>query len=151
MFQREVLAQHAASHQHDRGVASQSCVLFVSFQISVFTESEAHRDVRAHLSAGLSRREHWGGLPRPPPGNPPEPGVEPTSTSGMSDLSLAPGREGWGSSSRSVFPTCYILPIFILAQAKPELLSLIDTEDRRVSPEPTHTLTRRTSFCICRL
>ena len=73
MFQREGLAQHAASHQHDRGVASRSCVLFVSFQISVFTESEAHRDVRAPVSAGLSRREHWGGLPRPPPGNPPDP------------------------------------------------------------------------------
>ena len=31
------------------------------------------------LSMGLSRQEHWSGLPFPPPGDLPHPGIEPTS------------------------------------------------------------------------
>ena len=31
------------------------------------------------LSTGFSRQEYWSGLPRPPPGAPPSPGVEPAS------------------------------------------------------------------------
>ena len=30
-------------------------------------------------SMGFSRQEHWGGLPWPPPGDLPNPGIEPTS------------------------------------------------------------------------
>ena len=39
------------------------------------------RDVtcKAPLSMGLSRQEHWGGLPRPPPGGLSNPGTEPAS------------------------------------------------------------------------
>ena len=37
--------------------------------------SVAHQ---APLSMGFSRKEHWNGLPRPPPGNLPDPGIEPT-------------------------------------------------------------------------
>ena len=33
----------------------------------------------APLSVGLSWQEYWSGLPRPPPGDLPEPGTEPTS------------------------------------------------------------------------
>ena len=33
----------------------------------------------APLSMGFSRQEHWGGLPCPPPGGHPNPGIEPTS------------------------------------------------------------------------
>ena len=40
------------------------------------------------LSMGFSRREHWSGLPRPPPGDLPEPGIEPTS---LTSLALAGG------------------------------------------------------------
>ena len=29
---------------------------------------------------GFSRQEYWSGLPRPPPGNLPDPGIEPTSS-----------------------------------------------------------------------
>ena len=31
------------------------------------------------LSMGFSRQEHWSGLPFPPPGDPPNPGIEPCS------------------------------------------------------------------------
>ena len=31
------------------------------------------------LSTGFSRQEHWSGLPRPPPGDLPDPGIEPSS------------------------------------------------------------------------
>ena len=33
----------------------------------------------ALLSLGFSRQEYWSGLPFPPPGNLPDPGIEPTS------------------------------------------------------------------------
>ena len=34
---------------------------------------------QAPLSLGLSRREHWSGFSGPPPGDPPDPGIEPRS------------------------------------------------------------------------
>ena len=34
---------------------------------------------QAPLSMGFSRQEHWSGLPRPPPGDLPDPGTEPAS------------------------------------------------------------------------
>ena len=34
---------------------------------------------------GLSRQEHWSGLPGPPPGDPPDPGIEPTLLPGQVD------------------------------------------------------------------
>ena len=34
---------------------------------------------QAPLSMGFSRQEYWSGLPCPPPGDPPNPGIEPTS------------------------------------------------------------------------
>ena len=34
---------------------------------------------QAPLSLGFSRQEHWSGLPRSPPGDPPDPGMEPAS------------------------------------------------------------------------
>ena len=34
---------------------------------------------QAPLSVGFSRQEHWSGLPCPPPGNLPHPGIKPTS------------------------------------------------------------------------
>ena len=34
---------------------------------------------QAPLSMGLSRQEYWSGLPWPPPGDPPDPGIEPGS------------------------------------------------------------------------
>ena len=34
---------------------------------------------QAPLSTGFSRQEHWNGLPFPPPGDLPDPEIEPTS------------------------------------------------------------------------
>ena len=34
---------------------------------------------QALLFMGLSRQGHWSGLPRPPPGGLPDPGIEPTA------------------------------------------------------------------------
>ena len=34
---------------------------------------------QASLSMGFSRQEYWSGLPFPPPGDPPDPGLEPRS------------------------------------------------------------------------
>ena len=41
---------------------------------------------RAPLSAGFSRQEYWSGLPCPPPGGLPDPGMEPAS---LMSLALA--------------------------------------------------------------
>ena len=35
--------------------------------------------LQALLSVGFSRQEYWSGLPFPPPGNLPHPGIEPLS------------------------------------------------------------------------
>ena len=42
--------------------------------------------LQAPLSMGFSRQECWSGLPLPPPGDPPKPGIEPTS---LMSLALA--------------------------------------------------------------
>ena len=39
------------------------------------------RSPQAPLSMGFSRQEHWSGLPCPPPGDLPHPGIEPRSPS----------------------------------------------------------------------
>ena len=36
-------------------------------------------DCQASLSIGFSKQEYWSGLPCPPPGDLPGPGIEPTS------------------------------------------------------------------------
>ena len=48
---------------------------------SVTSHTEAPRAAarQAPLSMGFSRQEHWSGLPCPPPGDLPHPGVEPAS------------------------------------------------------------------------
>ena len=49
---------------------------FSPIQLFASPWSTAHQ---APLSMGFSRQEYWSGLPCPPPGDLPEPGVEPTS------------------------------------------------------------------------
>ena len=44
--------------------------------LSVTPWTVAHQ---APLSVGFSRQEHWSGLPRPPPGDLPDSGIEPAS------------------------------------------------------------------------
>ena len=43
---------------------------------------------QAPLSMGFSRQAYWGGLPHPPPGDLPNPAIEPTS---LTSLALAGG------------------------------------------------------------
>ena len=52
---------------HARSVLSNS---------SLTLRTAAHQ---APLSMGFSRQEHWSGLTFPPPGDPPDPGIEPAS------------------------------------------------------------------------
>ena len=40
---------------------------------------------QAPLSMGFSRQEYWGGLPFPPPGDIPDPGMEPGSPTLQAD------------------------------------------------------------------
>ena len=48
-----------------------------SVDTSSFTYSKLTH--QAPLSMGFSRQEYWTGLPFPPPGDLPDPGIEPTS------------------------------------------------------------------------
>ena len=48
--------------------------LFSRVRLFVTLWSVAHQ---APLSMGFSRQEHWSGLPCPPPGDLPDPGVKP--------------------------------------------------------------------------
>ena len=50
---------------------------FSRVQLFVTPWTVAHQ---APLSWGFSRQEYWSGLPCPPPGDPPNPGIEPTSS-----------------------------------------------------------------------
>ena len=54
------------------------CVLsrFSHVQLSVTIWTVAHQ---APLSMEFSRQEYWSGLPCPPPGDLPDPGIEPKS------------------------------------------------------------------------
>ena len=50
---------------------------------------------QASLSMGFSRQEYWSGLPFPPPGNLPDPGIEPVSPAlaGMFFTTKASGKQ----------------------------------------------------------
>ena len=52
---------------------------------------------QAPLSMGFSREEYWSGLPFPPPGNLPDPGIEPASSALQENsLQLSPQGIPWG-------------------------------------------------------
>ena len=61
--------------------------LFVSISLWHYIWTVAHQ---APLSMGFSRQEYWSGLPRPPPGDLPNPGIEPISLASPASLPLAP-------------------------------------------------------------
>ena len=48
---------------------------------------------QALLSIGFSRQEYWSGLPFPPPGNLPDPGIEPGSSTLQADSLLIESSE----------------------------------------------------------
>ena len=47
---------------------------------------------QAPLSMGLSRQKYWSGLPCPPPGDLPDPGIQPKSLVSVSCISCIAGR-----------------------------------------------------------
>ena len=51
-----------------------SCFSRVQFFVTPWTVAR-----QASLSMGFSRQEYWSGLPCPPPGDLPDPGIEPMS------------------------------------------------------------------------
>ena len=60
-------------------IVNQQCAVLSHFshvQLCVTQWTAAHQ---APLLMGFSRQEYWSGLPCPPPGDLPNPGIEPTS------------------------------------------------------------------------
>ena len=57
------------------------CVCVCVSSCSVVSDSATSQTVvhQAPLSMGFPRREYWSGLPCPPPGDLPDPGIEPAS------------------------------------------------------------------------
>ena len=49
---------------------------FSCVRLSATLQTIAHQAI---LSMGFSKQEYWSGLPCPPPGDLPNPGIEPTS------------------------------------------------------------------------
>ena len=69
---------------------------------------------QAPLSMGFSRQEYWSGLPCPPPGDLPNPGVEPRSPALQVDSlpSKPPGKPMYHTERKSKTCVCvYIIPI----------------------------------------
>ena len=85
-----------------------SCVLLTLSCLSATPWTVAHQ---APLSMGFSRQEYWSGLPCPPPGDLPDPGIEsraPTMQAGSLPSEPIPfARE----ANRIVKRTCFLNPI----------------------------------------
>ena len=54
-----------------------------------------HKAHQGSLSLGFSRQEYWSGLPWSPPGNLPNPGVEPRFPTLQADSLLTATRKAW--------------------------------------------------------
>ena len=55
------------------------CCAVVSHSVMFYSVTPWTVAHQAPLSWGFSRQEHWRGLPSPPPGDLPNPGIEPAS------------------------------------------------------------------------
>ena len=62
---------------HWQGVCVCVCVLFAQSCPTLCDPMDVA--CQDPLSMGFPRQEYWSGLPFPPPGNLPDPGIEPTS------------------------------------------------------------------------
>ena len=62
---------------------------------------------QAPLSMGISRQEYWGGLPCPPPGDLPDPGIEPLSLRSPALVGRFPG-------SSAIWEAQYIHVVIVL-------------------------------------
>ena len=69
------LVSHVGSHRQSRGEELEVCAKSLSHVRLFGTPWAVAR--QAPLSVGFSREEYWSGLPCPPPGDLPDPGIEP--------------------------------------------------------------------------
>ena len=75
---RRILYHKATGKPFERDFSLYACVLSHFGHVRLFTtlRTVAHQ---APLSMGFSRQEYWSGLPCPPPGDLPDPGIKPES------------------------------------------------------------------------
>ena len=66
------------SGKGESGLAMHACVLSNFSRVRLFVTPWTAA-LQAPLSMGFSRQEFWSGLPCPPPGDLPNPGIEPAS------------------------------------------------------------------------
>ena len=84
-----------------------SCFIHVLLFLILWTVTH-----QAPLFMGFSRQEYWSGLPCPPPGNLPDPGIEPVSPA-LAGRFIITGTNGYVILLKVVpcpLPSCFILP-----------------------------------------
>ena len=88
-------------HSHGNACISHTCIITYTIVLNVKSLSYVQLfatpwtvTYQVPLSIGFSRQEYWSGLPFPPPGDLPNPGVEPRSPTLQADalLSEPPGK-----------------------------------------------------------
>ena len=87
------LNQHHTANQ-PRAAAGVAAVVAVAVAVSRFSRVRLFATLwtvalQAPLSVELSRQEYWSGLPCPPPGDLPDPGMEPGSPALQADFLLS--------------------------------------------------------------
>ena len=87
------LNQHHTANQ-PRAAAGVAAVVAVAVAVSRFSRVRLFATLwtvalQAPLSVGLSRQEYWSGLPCPPPGDLPDPGMDPGSPALQADFLLS--------------------------------------------------------------
>ena len=85
---------------------------------------------QAALSVGFSRQEYWSGLPFPPPGDLPDPGIKPRSPAFQADSlpSESPGKPYTHPGLQHISPAICPKGIFILAQMETRMRVFITVE-----------------------
>ena len=74
---------------------------------------------QAPLSMGFSRQEYWNGLPCPPPGDLPNPGIKPRSSATLHCRQILLPLSYWGICCK---PNLRIAPDFLLSFTPPDLI-----------------------------
>ena len=72
------------NNQRNKGHLLTSYILYITHELSCFSHVQLFATLwtiacQVPLSMGLSRPEYWSRLPCPPPGDLPDPGIEPVS------------------------------------------------------------------------
>ena len=143
----------AASVWHSTTQVSCACVLSC-VQLFVTPQTVAHQ---APLSMGFSRQEYWSGLPFPPPGYLPNPGIEPMSLvspalAGRFFTTAPPGKpllgeggnyhaHGWKQSNRKgwISQVCNCFTFIMTVQFSPQSCPTLCNPMNRSTPGlPVH-------------